>query len=147
MKSGILATALLATACAPQLKVPQTACEGPVDTVYINGRVWTAETEQPWAEALAVAGDKLACVGTTDTIRQAADSTTTVVDLKGRFVAPGFQDSHLHLPGPSLNSVPLDDVTNIAELQAKLKAFADANPDEPQRLPGFTLLPISILCT
>ena len=131
MKAGILAAALLGTACAPQLAATQTACKGAVDTVYINGRIWTAETAQPWAEALAVAGDKLACVGTTDAIRQAAGSTTTVVDLQGRFVAPGFQDSHLHLPGPSLNSVPLEDVTSVAELQAKLKAFADANPDLP----------------
>jgi len=131
MKSGILLAAVFATACAPQLAATQTVCASPIDTVYINGRIWTADTTQPWAEALAVVGDKLACVGSTRAIRQAADASATVIDLEGRFVAPGFQDSHLHLPGPSLNSVPLDTVTSVAELQAKLKAFADANPDFP----------------
>jgi predicted amidohydrolase YtcJ len=131
MKRGILAAALFLTACGPQLAATETVCEGPVDTVYVNGRVWTAESSQPWAEALAVSGDKLVCVGGSDVIRRAVGNQTAVIDLQGRFVAPGFQDSHLHLPGPSLNSVPLEAVTNVAELQAKLKAFADANPDLP----------------
>lgn len=131
MKRGILAVAVFATACSPQLAATQIVCEGEIDSIYVNGRIWTGDTTQPWAEALAVSGDKLACVGGADAIRQAAGATTAVVDLEGRFVAPGFQDSHLHLPGPSLNSVPLDTVTNVAELQAKLKAFADAHPDLP----------------
>lgn len=131
MRLGILGVALFAAACAPQLAATQTACAGAIDSIYVNGRVWTGDTAQPWAEALAVSGDKLACVGSTDAIRQAASTTTTVVDLGGRFVAPGFQDSHLHLPGPSLNSVALDTVTSVAALQAKLKAFADAHPDLP----------------
>lgn len=131
IKSGVMGAALFVTACAPQVAATQTVCAGPVDKAYVNGRIWTADTAQPWAEALAVTGDELACVGTTDAIRQAAGSSATVVDLQGRFVLPGFQDSHLHLPGPSLNSVPLEDVTNVAELQAQLKAFADANPDLP----------------
>lgn len=131
MKSGILAAALFVTACAPQLAATQAVCEGAIDSIYVNGRIWTGDTAQPWAQALAISGDKLACVGGAEAIRQAASTTTTVVDLEGRFVAPGFQDSHLHLPGPSLNSVPLDTVTNVAEFQAKLQAFADAHPDLP----------------
>jgi predicted amidohydrolase YtcJ len=131
MKPVILASALFLTACRPQLAATETLCEGPVDTVYVNGRVWTAETSQPWAEALAVSGDTLSCVGTSDVIRRAAGNTATVIDLQGRFVTPGFQDSHIHLPGPSLNSVALEGVTNVAELQAKLKAFAEAHPHLP----------------
>ena len=122
------ATVSLSFGCA---SVTQATCEGAIDRIYINGRIWTGESSQPWAEALAVSGETLACVGTTDEIRKSAGGSVEVVDLEGRFVTPGFQDSHLHLPGPSVNSVALDTVTTVAELQEKLKAFAAAHPDLP----------------
>ncbi len=147
MKFGFVAVVLLAAACASQPAPTQADCAGPIDQLYMNGRIWTGDTAQPWAEALAISGDKLACVGTSDAIRQAASTTTTIIDLEGRFVTPGFQDSHIHLPGPSLNSVPLAEVTSVAELQQKLKAFADAHPDLPWivgRGWGYAIFPDSI---
>ena len=131
MKRGILAATLFATACASQPATTQAECAGLIDHIYTNGRIWTADSAHPWAEALAVSGDRLACVGSNDAIKQAANASTTIIDLQGRFVAPGFQDSHIHLPGPSLNSVPLDAITSVAELQQTLKAFAAAHPDLP----------------
>ena len=147
MKRGILAAAVFAAACASQPPPTQSACTGPVDHIYLNARIWTADSEQPWAEALAVSGDKLACVGTNDAISQAANAATTRIDLAGRFVTPGFQDSHIHLPGPSLNSVPLDAITSVAELQQTLKTFAAAHPDLPWitgRGWGYGIFPDSI---
>lgn len=145
-KLGLVALVVLTAACTPSpADLAQVACTGPVDTAYINGRIWTADEAQPWAEAIAVSGDKLACVGSTAAIQQA--SATTTIDLEGRFVTPGFQDSHIHLPGPSLNSVPLDAITSVEELQAKLKAFAEANPDLPWitgRGWGYAIFPGSV---
>lgn len=145
MKLGIaVAVVLLAAACSPQSE--SAFCTGPVDTAYINGRIWTGDAAQPWAEALAVSGETLACVGGSDAIKQAAGAAT-VIDLQGRFVTPGFQDSHIHLPGPSLNSIPLDAVTSVTELQEKLKAFAADHPELPWitgRGWGYGIFPDSI---
>lgn len=131
MKTGLFAAILFVTGCASAPTTIHASCAGPIDTLYVNGRIWTADTSRPWAESMAVSGDKLACVGADSEVSQAASVSTRVIDLQGRFVTPGFQDSHLHLPGPPLNSIDLDTITTLAELQETLKAFADAHPDLP----------------
>ena len=67
------------------------------DTVYQHGRIYTGDPTAPWAEALAVRGDRIVAVGAD------ADITTRVraartVDLRGRLVIPGINDAHDH-PG------------------------------------------------
>jgi predicted amidohydrolase YtcJ len=114
---------------APALADP--APGGHVDRVVVHGRVWTGDNAQPWAEAIAVSGDTLVGVGTNAEIKSMVVPDTAVVDLGGRFVSPGFQDSHIHFPGPSIDSVDLSDVTTLAQFQDKLKAFAAAHPDLP----------------
>lgn len=128
MRIGV---ALLSLLLAAQPATAAPACGGAIDRIYLNGRIWTGDTAQPWAEALAVSGETLACVGTSAAIRKAAPKNAVAIDLKGRFVAPGFQDSHIHLPGPSLNSVSLDAVQTVEELQKVLADFAAAHPDLP----------------
>ncbi|WP_095013208.1 amidohydrolase [Tsuneonella mangrovi] len=54
-----------------------------------------------------------------------------VVDGKGEYVLPGLIDSHLHVMGIgfALLTLDLSDTTSLAEAQAKIKAYAAANPD------------------
>jgi len=82
------------------------------DLVLINGSVWTVNPAQPWAEALAVDGDRILRVGRTTEIRKLAGKKTRVIDLKGALVLPGFIDSHTHFleGGFSLSSIQLRDV-------------------------------------
>jgi predicted amidohydrolase YtcJ len=126
MLSAMLASTLLAT---PAWAEP--APGNHVDRIFVNGRIWTGDEAEPWAEALAVSGDTLVGVGQDAEIKGMAAADTAVVDLGGRFVTPGFQDSHIHFPGPSINSVDLSDVTTLAQFQDKLKAFAAAHPELP----------------
>ena len=131
MRMKSLLSALLASAV---LSTPVWADPAPgdhVDRIFINGRVWTGDDAQPWAEAVAVSGDTLVGVGSSADIKAMAASDTAVVDLAGKFMTPGFQDTHIHFPGPSINSVDLSDVTTLAQFQAKLKDFAQAHPDLP----------------
>lgn len=102
---------------------------GHIDRIFINGRIWTGDAAKPWAEALAIAGDRISDVGSSAAIGRLAAADTVVVDLKGRFVTPGFQDSHIHLPGPSVNAVLVDDLPGVEAVQAKLRDFAVAHPD------------------
>lgn len=147
MPFRIFAAAFVAMALPAGAAMAQTQCRGDLDRIYVNGRIWTADAARPWAQALAVAGDTLVCVGDDADIRSAAAAGTQVVDLQGRFVAPGFQDSHLHLPGPSLNSVPLEDLTTVAQMQARLAEFAAAHPDLPWIIGrgwGYALFPDNV---
>ncbi|HEX7295446.1 MAG TPA: amidohydrolase, partial [Pyrinomonadaceae bacterium] len=80
-------------------------------------------------EALAIKGDKILAVGSTRQILTLRDSHTAVVDLKGRFVVPGFQDSHVHFPGPSINAVRLDGLETLSAFQNELSKFAKSHPN------------------
>jgi predicted amidohydrolase YtcJ len=80
----------------------------PPDVVLLGGRVFTARPDAPWAEAIAVRGDRVVRVGTTEEIRRLAGATTRVVALGGRTVIPGINDAHDHL-GPSFGTPVVTD--------------------------------------
>jgi hypothetical protein len=103
------------------------AAEPPADRVFVNGIVWTAEPARPHAEALAVRGDRLAAVGSNDEVRAFVGAKTEVVDLKGRFVSPGFDDAHLHFL--VLETVDLAGARDVAEIQRRIAAWARAHPE------------------
>ena len=76
------------------------ACtSSPPDTVVVNGKVFTADSARPWAEALAIRGDRIVAVGSTDDISKLANADTRVIDAGGRVVVPGFNDAHDHISG------------------------------------------------
>lgn len=102
-----------------------------VDRIFVNGQIWTGDDQRPKAEALAVADDKILAVGSTAEIKALADSQTAVVDLNGKLVVPGFQDSHLHFPGKSVNEVDLHGAETLQEFQRRLADFAKAHPQLP----------------
>ena len=98
-----------------------------VDRIFVNGRVWTGDDARPSAEALATSRDKIVAVGSTVEVRALASADTVVVDLHGRRVVPGFNDAHLHFPGPPVNVVDLAGADSLAELQRRMADFAKAH--------------------
>ncbi|HEY0629140.1 MAG TPA: amidohydrolase family protein [Sphingomicrobium sp.] len=56
---------------------------------------------------------------------------TDVIDAKGRTALPGLIDAHGHVMGLGFTAIQLDltGTTSIADLQARLKAYAEANPN------------------
>ncbi len=66
------------------------------EKVFINGTIYTMDEGQFYAQALAVAGQMLLCVGSNEAVLQCAGPQTEVVDLKGNTVLPGLIDSHVH---------------------------------------------------
>ena len=82
-----------------------------ITLLLVNGKFWTVNPQQPEAEAVAIRGNKIAAVGTTDEIMRLKSAETPVVDLEGKRVLPGFIDAHVHfvqggaaLAGPQLRS-------------------------------------------
>ena len=93
--------------------------EAHADLLIINGKVWTGNTEEPWAEWIAITGDKITQVGS-GVHAITADST---LDVKGKLVLPGFIDSHVHLgdAGKLLLGINLMDVNSNDGLVQKIK--------------------------
>lgn len=116
---------LFVIAICPSLNAQSTAPHA--DRIFVNGNIWTGDDAHPKAEAIAVSGDKLLAVGTNQQIRALASPETAIVDLKGRFVVAGFQDSHLHFPGPSVNSVRCDGIETLDAFQKRLSEFAKSH--------------------
>ena len=67
------------------------------DSVYRNGRIYTIDGAQQWAQALAITGKRLVYVGDDASAGKYIGETTRVVDLGGRMVMPGIHDAHTHL--------------------------------------------------
>lgn len=92
------------------------------DLIVINGRIFTADPANPWAQALAVRGDRIAAVGSSEEIRKLAGQNTRVVNLEGRLVIPGFNDAHYHSaigPAQVRMQFPTMDPT-VADVEAAL---------------------------
>jgi len=121
--------------------------ENMVDLVLVNGKVWTGDSERPWAEAVAVGGRTILAVGTTAEIGKLSPSATKLVDLGGALLLPGFIDSHTHFlaGGFALKSIQLHDAKSREEFVARIAAKArelgpgrwilDGNWDEEQFSP------------
>ncbi|MGB5850373.1 MAG: amidohydrolase [Ignavibacteriaceae bacterium] len=65
-------------------------------TAFINGKIYTVDQQQPIAEAVVVADNKIVFVGSNEEAEKFIDASTKVIDLNGRLMLPGFNDSHLH---------------------------------------------------
>jgi predicted amidohydrolase YtcJ len=102
----------------------------PVDLIVYNGRVFTG-AGAPMAEALAVRGNQILRVGPNREVKRLRGRSTKVIDAHGGSVLPGFNDSHLHFVsgGLGLERVNLLDAETLEAIQAKIGAYAKANPD------------------
>ena len=101
------------------------------DVVVVNARVYTSETAQPRAEAIAIKQGRFVAVGSTTDVKNLASRATQVIDGAGMTVLPGFIDTHCHPSGVNeLYSVNAN-VRTVKELQAALRKKAADTP------PGF----------
>jgi predicted amidohydrolase YtcJ len=102
----------------------------PVTLAVVNARIWTGNPQRPWAEAIAVRGDRIAAVGSSAEIQKMTGASARVVDAHGQMLVPGFNDSHVHIisAGRGLSSVKLRDASTPAEFIARIKAYAKTIP-------------------
>jgi predicted amidohydrolase YtcJ len=102
----------------------------PADIIITNARIYTVNPQQKWAEAIAIRGDKIVAVGERKQIEAMRGPATKVVDAGHRLLLPGFTDCHIHFMDGSLGltRVDLNDAKTVAEIQKRVKAYADAHP-------------------
>ncbi|HEY9037705.1 MAG TPA: amidohydrolase [Roseovarius sp.] len=109
---------------------------GKADLVILNGKVLTMDSAQPRAEAVALAGGAILAVGSNADIRGLAAPGAEVIDAAGGTVLPGFIDSHVHLfqGSAALEFMAMEGVETASGAAQAIRAYADANPDEPMIL-------------
>lgn len=88
---------IIATTCVLGLFASPTAMAGQADIILVGAKVLTGDSNQPTAEAVALAGERIRAVGPSAEIRRLAGPRTRVVDLRGRTVIAGLIDAHVHL--------------------------------------------------
>lgn len=101
------------------------------DCVLINGRIATLDPLAPEASAAAIKAGRLLAVGEREAIEPFRGAATRVIDLKGRTVVPGLNDSHLHLIRGGLNfnmELRWDGVPSLSLALGMLKEQARRTP-------------------
>lgn len=104
----------------------------PADFVLRHGAIYTMNASRGWAESVAISGSRLVFVGADRDVANFVGPQTKVVDLGGRFVLPGFHDSHVHLVsgGVELGQCDLNGSKSSDEVLARVKACAAAKPGD-----------------
>lgn len=99
------------------------------DLILTGGRVFTADPARPWAEAIAISGDRIVAAGASDEIRALGNASTRVIELSGRLVVPGLNDAHVHVPWEQAGApVAIADDASVADAVAAVAAAAGRNP-------------------
>jgi hypothetical protein len=95
--------------------------------VIINGNIWTVDSNNPKANAIAITDGKITAVGTNDAIENLTSENTQVIDADGAFVMPGWIEGHGHFSGLGkslqnlnfLQSKNWDEIIALVEAKAK----------------------------
>jgi predicted amidohydrolase YtcJ len=99
------------------------------DYVFKNGAIYTIDSKNPTAQAIAISGKYIIYVGTDEGVAQFVGDKTQVIDLKGQMLLPGFVESHSH-PTLALAVEGADlQFDSMEEVLAAVKKWADAHPD------------------
>ena len=95
-----------------------------------NAKVFTVDSDQPFAEAINILDNRIIQVGKNKEILKSVTPSTTVIDAHGKLVLPGFNDAHLHFigGGRTLLEVNLQGKTSFVQITAALLEAAQSNP-------------------
>jgi predicted amidohydrolase YtcJ len=104
--------------------------EQPAEWIII-GKIWTANAQQPWAEAIAIRGDSIIAIGTQEEMKKWRGKDTRENKYEnGQLIVPGFIDCHVHFVegGFALSSVKLRDAGSPEEFIQRIRDYAGTLP-------------------
>ena len=106
------------------------------DKIYFNARIWTGDSANAWANAVAIKGNEILYVG--KDYQPFKGSNTEMIDLDGKLMLPGFIDNHSHFlsGGYNLSSVDLRRAKTRQEFISILKEFCQQRKDDRWILGG-----------
>ena len=95
------------------------------DLIIHNAKIVTVDGDFSIAGAASIRDGKFQLVGTDSSVMQGAGPDTTIVDLGGKTVLPGFNDSHSHMTTMGINLPTMIDLTEITSIADIKQAVAD----------------------
>ncbi len=118
--------------CAVSMSYAQGRIVEPADIIVVHGRVYTEDSKQPWAQAVAIYRGKIVAVGDDPVIERMRGMGTKVINAGGKLVLPGFVDCHIHfIDGSfSLGRVNLEGAKDPSDIQKRLREYAAGHPGD-----------------
>jgi len=110
---------------------PSSTTQEQADVIVRNGRFATQDDYRSFASAVAIKGGRFLAVGTDAEVMAHKGDATQVVDVGGRTVIPGLNDSHLHIIRGGLNynmELRWDGVPSLADALRMLQEQAQRTP-------------------
>jgi predicted amidohydrolase YtcJ len=109
------------------------------DLILHNGFIWTIDETSPQAEAIALRGDKIIKLGDNARVMAFKGESTKMIDLKGAFVVPGFNDNHVHFASAAsfFWNIQLMDVHSDEAFVERVRQYTAAHRGEPIRGGGW----------
>ncbi|MEN9865540.1 MAG: hypothetical protein RL748_1130 [Pseudomonadota bacterium] len=101
------------------------------DLILHHGRIHTVDRQQPLADAVAIANGRFIAVGSGEAVMRHLGPDTRVIDLQGKTVIPGLNDSHIHVIRGGLNynlELRWEGVPSLVDALAMLKHQAERTP-------------------
>ena len=125
------AAAALATGGCSMLRNSGVSDLNHAETILFNGHIATIDKTNPFVSAVAIRDGVFIAVGSEKEVMAYRSSTTQVIDLDGRTVIPGLNDSHTHLIRGGLNynmELRWDGVPSLADGLRMLREQAQRTP-------------------
>lgn len=101
--------------------------DGHADLVFYNGKILTVDANFSIQQAVAIQDDKILAVGSNEAINRLAGENTIQVNLNGKTVIPGLNDSHHHFMNRAARAytgIRLDQFTSVTQILDALVAKA-----------------------
>jgi predicted amidohydrolase YtcJ len=109
------------------------------ERVLYNGKIFTAEPEHPYAEAVAIRNDKIVAVGNSADVSKVVAGGAEMIDLRGNFLLPGLIDSHCHAVDGGLSLISAN-IGESASSVDQLVAFASGAKKSGRGMQGDILI-------
>ena len=105
----------------------------PSKRILLNGKIYTVDKKNPWAEALVIEGNKIAYVGSNEGAKGFADEESSVEDLGGRLVTPGLIDGHIHAISAVVYNcvIMISAASDLEGMKATIRSYMDSHPNLP----------------
>src|SRR6266436_10386262 len=96
------------------------------DQIFFHAKVFTGDPRNPYAEAVAIRGDKIVAVGSLPEVVKFASAKAERIDLEGKSLFPGFIDSHSHSIDGGLGLISADASEKVHKLDELAPFVEDA---------------------
>ena len=103
------------------------------DLVFLGGKIYTVNPQNPWAETVAVRNGRIIYMGDEAGLKPLIGPDTKRYELGDRILLPGFIDTHVHpvLAAASMNLLTLENEDDLKTIYKKLKTYADDHNELP----------------